>query len=405
MASTITIKAGQNPLVFTGTTALVLASEPWYTSDNVDKISTPTTNNQGFTNGKPGTNFGVTQLPVAIAGQRRGVVIVAKQDFTVPTSLFGPLAKPVISSLGPTSRAPGDLLTITGTDLDTAVYVIIGLSLGVIDTASLTATALTVTVPQLVAGSNVPVAVITPAGISNLLTTLTITGAGQTKLATPVMNQPTVTSTSIRQSWNAVAGATGYSIQLGTASPVALGNVLELLTTGLNPLTAQSAKVQAYDISGAKTVSDYSVPVTGTTTAATLPKPTVGLMANAASTTALSVTLTPIVNATAYQLFASPTQNGNYTALGSPMTRPPYIDEGLVAGQQKWYKWQALGNGTSYLDSPLSDSFSGTTQAQGYAPANPDNNLQYLVGNNLGGYSFESTDGSEANDYEVLFTF
>jgi len=88
--ATITLNTGNNPVIFTGTAPLTLSSQPWYTTANVSKIFAVTANGAGYTNGQPGSNFGVTQLSPAAAGQRPAAyIIVAKQAFTLDADTFG----------------------------------------------------------------------------------------------------------------------------------------------------------------------------------------------------------------------------------------------------------------------------------------------------------------------------
>jgi len=93
--------------------------------------------------------------------------------------------------------------------------------------------------------------------------------------------------------------------------------------------------------------------------------------ASASSATAISVTASSVANATGYRLFRSPAGANTFTQLGGTLPTPAYSDTGLTASTTYDYQEQAVGNGTSYSDSPRSATFSGTTSAAATPAATP----------------------------------
>lgn len=179
---------------------------------------------------------------------------------------------PTISSIGPLSAAPGDVINITGTNLLSASYVIIGGASAAIDAASVTSTNVAVTVPLLAAtGANIPVVVITGVGVSGTNTALTIvSGSAVAKLTAPVVGQPTnITNSGFTISWPAVTGADGYRVRLNGSTLFMPGNVSAYTFTGLPANTLATADVQALDSTNTKQASNYSATVSATTTAGT----------------------------------------------------------------------------------------------------------------------------------------
>lgn len=117
----ITITVGQNPLIYTGTTPLVLANAIWYTPANVDKIYLVNPSGVGYTSGRPGISTGVTTLTAASPNAKPvGVIIVAKQPFSVDGALFG--ARVVSQRLSFPPGAPAYSFPITASDAEAATY-------------------------------------------------------------------------------------------------------------------------------------------------------------------------------------------------------------------------------------------------------------------------------------------
>ncbi|QNH62203.1 hypothetical protein [Hymenobacter sediminicola] len=100
---------------------------------------------------------------------------------------------------------------------------------------------------------------------------------------------------------------------------------------------------------------------TGTPTPTQLTAPT-GSQATALSTTSLNITASAVPNASSYKLLRSATSGGTFAQVGGALASPVYTDSGLSNATTYYYKWQTVGNGTTYLNSPLGVEFSGTTQ-------------------------------------------
>lgn len=81
------------------------------------------------------------------------------------------------------------------------------------------------------------------------------------------------------------------------------------------------------------------------------------------ATGALNVTANSVANASSYKLLTSTTSGGTYSQIGGTLATPSYTHTGLGDSATRYYTWQAIGNGTTYTDSPQSAVFSGTTAA------------------------------------------
>lgn len=181
-------------------------------------------------------------------------------------------------------------------------------------------------------------------------------------IGTPVLNVDSVASTSIDFSWDPVPGATGYRIYQRESSaatfgaPVAdVGDTTNSRTIGsLTPGTEYDFILVATD----GTVYNDSSAVTRTTSAATSPPdaPT-GVSAAAVSDTEITVSWTAPTGATSYEVRRSTSENGTYTAVGTP-DGSPFEDTGLSPNTEYWYEVYAVNSaGTS----PASARVSATT--------------------------------------------
>jgi hypothetical protein len=191
----------------------------------------------------------------------------------------------------------------------------------------------------------------------------------------------TVTAPSQTQldvSWNGVAGATTYTLQVantqgGTYTNVAgqpqSGTTFNL--TGLSAGTTRWFRVLATNSAGS---SAYSTAVSGTTQAAQpAPATPTGLNVVAVGQTQLNVSWNASSGATSYTLQESTTQGGTYSNVpGQPQTGTTFSRTGLTANTTRWYRVLATNaNGSS----AYSTAVSGTTEAQGsnQAPTAPTN--------------------------------
>jgi hypothetical protein len=86
----ITIPVGQFPFSFGAAANLALASQPWYTTANINKISGVNGTRKGYITGVPGNGFGTTQLIAVASGQAlNGYVLDVKTAFQVDATVLG----------------------------------------------------------------------------------------------------------------------------------------------------------------------------------------------------------------------------------------------------------------------------------------------------------------------------
>lgn len=77
------------------------------------------------------------------------------------------------------------------------------------------------------------------------------------------------------------------------------------------------------------------------------------------STSSLTVTASTIAQAIGYKLYRS-TGNAPFVQVGAPLA-PTFVDTDLEADTTYFYQWQALGDGSTYTDSPRGAALSGAT--------------------------------------------
>ncbi len=149
-------------------------------------------------------------------------------------------------------------------------------------------------------------------------------------------------ATSIKITWNAVSGATGYQVCRATASNgsyTALGSYTDTskVSTGLTTGTTYYYKVRAYkEVNGKRTYGDYSAVVSATPKVS---KPT-NLKAASASATSINISWSAVAGATGYQVWRSTSATGSFTALGS-YTTTSKLSTGLTTGTTYYYKVRA----------------------------------------------------------------
>jgi fibronectin type 3 domain-containing protein len=177
--------------------------------------------------------------------------------------------------------------------------------------------------------------------------------AGTTLPAAPSgVSAITVSSSSINVTWNAVTGATGYTVLRATTSGGPYTNagspsLTHFSDTGLSAATTYYYAVRAVDASGP---SAPSTEVSATTVLAT---PT-GVTATPVSTTEIDLSWNSVSAATSYAVQRSTTSGGPYTTVGSPSTSS-LADAGLSAGTTYFYVVRAAGPaGTSAASAQVS---------------------------------------------------
>ena len=149
-------------------------------------------------------------------------------------------------------------------------------------------------------------------------------------------------STSIKISWSAVSGATGYQVWRSTSSTgtfTSLGNVTTTskTSTGLTAGKTYYYKVRAYtEVNGSKIYGAYSSVVSAVPK---LAQPA-NVKAASASTTSIKITWSAVSGATGYQVFRSTSSTGTFTSLGT-VTTTSKTSTGLTAGKTYYYKVRA----------------------------------------------------------------
>ena len=168
--------------------------------------------------------------------------------------------------------------------------------------------------------------------------------SGRTLTGTPsVSTVDSLSSATLRISWSAVAGATGYKL-LRLAGPGTFeqqGGTIGALTYDDTPLTAGLHcwyKVKAVGAGGDSPPSMLRSNWTRPGTPQTL---TVALT----SSDTLQVSWGAVASANGYKLYHADTENGAYTQRGDLLTATSYRDSDLTTGTQHWYKVSALNAG------------------------------------------------------------
>jgi len=97
----------------------------------------------------------------------------------------------------------------------------------------------------------------------------------------------------------------------------------------------------------------WTTPVVVSGASNQLSAPTNGTAISLNATT-IRITADTVTNATGYNLFRSTDISTGYTQVGGLLSTPTY-DNIVTADVTYYYKWKAIGNGSSYIDSPLSN--------------------------------------------------
>jgi hypothetical protein len=163
----------------------------------------------------------------------------------------------------------------------------------------------------------------------------------------------TITGTNLANAYAVVVNNVVCAISTNTSTSI----------TAVINTAATTGTVKVYTAGGVAVSSTLLTVIS----VATLPAPPNG-SATPTSSSTISVAASSVANATGYKLYVSATSNGTFTQLGGTLTSPVFSDTGLSAQQTRYYKWQAIGNGSTFLTSPMGTTFSGATTAAGALP-------------------------------------
>jgi fibronectin type 3 domain-containing protein/ribosomal protein S6 len=142
--------------------------------------------------------------------------------------------------------------------------------------------------------------------------------------------------------WNAITGATGYSIYRST-SPDSGFTYLKGVTgtsytnTGLTTGTTYYYQIKAYVMVGTNKVMS---PVSATVSSKPIPAMPTGLKATIASTTSIKVSWNTVAGATGYSIYRSTSPDSGFTYLKG-VTTTSYTNTGLTTGTTYYYKVRA----------------------------------------------------------------
>jgi fibronectin type 3 domain-containing protein len=147
---------------------------------------------------------------------------------------------------------------------------------------------------------------------------------------------------SLKTSWSAVSGATGYEIYQATSSAGTYSNIgtttsTSFTKTGLTTNQTYYIKVRAYKTVGStKVYSNYSTVVN----AKPIPSVPTSFQAARASSTSVKLTWGAVTGATGYEVYRATTSTGTYSLLKAT-TSLTYTNSGLTTGKTYYYKVRA----------------------------------------------------------------
>lgn len=149
-------------------------------------------------------------------------------------------------------------------------------------------------------------------------------------------------ATSVKVSWNEVAGATGYQVWRGTSetgSFTALGSVTTTsrTCTGLTCGSTYYFKVRAYiEVNGTRIYGKYSTIVSA------VPKPSkpTGVKTTVSSATAVTVSWNAVSGATGYEVWRATSASGTFSKTGA-VTETSRRCPGLTTGKTYYFKVRA----------------------------------------------------------------
>jgi fibronectin type 3 domain-containing protein len=153
---------------------------------------------------------------------------------------------------------------------------------------------------------------------------------------------------SIKTSWAAVSGASGYEIYRATSSTGSYSRVGTTTSTSftnssLSTNTPYYYKVRTYrNVGSSKVYSNFSSIIS----AKPIPSVPTSFKASRLSSTSLKLTWSSVTGASGYQLYRSTSSTGTYSLL-KDLTSLSYTNSGLITGKKYYYKmrsYRTVGN-------------------------------------------------------------
>jgi len=200
---------------------------------------------------------------------------------------------------------------------------------------------------------------------------------------------------SIKLTWVAVSGATGFEIYrsntaTGSYSKIAYVTTATYTNTGLTTNTTYYYKIRAYRSAGSTNIyGGY----TSYVSSKPVPSIPTGLKAVSAEYSSVKLTWTSVSGASGYEIYRSSTLAGTYSLIAnSTTTTPSYSNTGLTASTTYYYKIRAYRMaGTTNVYSGYSAATAGTTSS--LSISNGNYHVVSMVSTNqcLNGYSEAST--------------
>ncbi len=177
---------------------------------------------------------------------------------------------------------------------------------------------------------------------------------------------------SIRISWQAVSGASGYKLYRATSEngsyslikTVSGASTVSYTDTGLTTGKSYYYKLRAYrTVSGSAVYSSY----TAILSKEPLPATPSGLSLTRAGATSLKISWRAVSGATGYQMYRSSSENGSYSKIKTTSSTS-YTNTGLTTGQSYYYKVRAYRtvSGKNYFGSFT--AVKGLDARESYAP-------------------------------------
>ncbi len=211
------------------------------------------------------------------------------------------------------------------------------------------------------------------------------------------------TTSSLKVSWNAVNGATGYKIysslysnssftEVGTSSGT-YHNV-----TGLNDDTTYYFKVKAYNTTG---YSSYSSSANGKTQLKPLVAPT-GLALSSITNQSMTLSWTPVSGATSYKIYKS-TSSGNSTSYYTSTSSTSKSITGLNSGRTYYFWVTGVRNNVEGLKSSSKSGLTKPTYPSGVSVGSATTSSLRISWNSVAGASgykvYRSTSSNGSYSY------